>query len=354
MTSLNTKIGIALGLALCCAPLPIAGDDWPWPKEREAISPSGAWSARLILDDPRTAGGFHPRMKLVGPSGLALVYPLINPTAPVDFAVLDDGTVVTCDEWYSRGTVNAVVVYEKGGRLVAAHSLEGLIKVKGYFPTSVSSTYWLRSPFDWQPAGTGPERAIALTLFNEDRLLIRLRDGQPRYQVVEDVGADAGRLLLRAKSLHPGDEVVEKVALLRRALALDAEMAPVYLELADALCETSRKSCEESVSLLDQGLLKFPPKACGGCSDPGLWMATYKGRNLAKLGRLAEAQAELRRALAIDPAFDAASGSLANLAANPRPETFPEEEDPRVRKIWGNSITRQEFLRRALGDADPR
>lgn len=297
-----------------------SADDWPAPQARDVVSPSGTLRARFLLD--LYAEDKNPRIQIEGDQDEPRVYELVNQNAPVEIVLLDDGTLITFDEWYRRGYECAAVIYDHHGQLIAKRSLQGILPHEfGDIPYSVSSIYWLRQPFEWRVTGQGQDRAVEVTLFNEDRLALRLRDGRASYVVVEDPGEDPKRLTNRALSLKHPDEKEEKARLLRRALALDPKSEIVYYQLAETLCDLSRLACEESLMLLEKGSNLASP--AWSESKPRLNLLTLRAKNLELLGKFSEARAAYEAVLRIDPEFRFALAGLESLNQHPRSYNFP-------------------------------
>jgi hypothetical protein len=73
---------------------------------------------------------------------------LLNPVAPVDVFVSDEGRLVTVDNWHNRGYGKVLAVYDAAGRLVKAYALTDLFakdEIDGA-QHSVSSIAWHEGP----------------------------------------------------------------------------------------------------------------------------------------------------------------------------------------------------------------
>ena len=73
---------------------------------------------------------------------------LLNPVAPVEYFVSDEGRMVTVDNWHNRGYGSVLAVYDPAGRLVKAYALTDLFskdEIDAY-PHSVSSRHWHNGP----------------------------------------------------------------------------------------------------------------------------------------------------------------------------------------------------------------
>jgi hypothetical protein len=129
---------------------------------------------------------------------------LVNGSAPVDVLLLDDGSLLTLDEWHRMGYENTAVYYATGGTLQWQHDLEHLLSEKmiDRVPTSVSSRWWRASPLETLFSVDEQDRTlVSVTLYNEHRLTLRLIDGASWVVHVEDPGDDVKRLLRRADEL---------------------------------------------------------------------------------------------------------------------------------------------------------
>lgn len=147
----------------------IQADDWPTPVIREVFSPSRAYFVRVIPG--KSFGdtmGFKGAAK--GPYATAEFYrvdkdrsyrfaattSLLNPVAPVDFLVTDDGFLMTLDNWHNMGYGRVVALYAPDGKLVRAYGLAELF-TKGEiadFSHSESSIAWRKATgFYLRPGG---------------------------------------------------------------------------------------------------------------------------------------------------------------------------------------------------------
>ena len=148
----------ALALAFAA---PAHADDWPSPQVREVFSASRDHFVRVI---PGTGfgdlAGFEGAPK--GEYATAEFYrrqadrsyrlmhtvTLLNPVAPVDYFVSNEGRLVTVDNWHNRGYGSVLALYDPGGRLVKAYALTDLFlktEIDAY-PHSVSSVHWHDGP----------------------------------------------------------------------------------------------------------------------------------------------------------------------------------------------------------------
>src|SRR5580765_8513124 len=145
-------------LILALAVLPAAqGDDWPAPVIREVFSPSRAYFVRVVpgksLGDtvgfsgapkgPFATAEFY-RLEKDRSYRLAATASLLNPVAPVEFLVTDDGFLITLDNWHNTGYGKVVALYTREGKPIRAYELSDLFtnsEIEG-FGHSVSSIPW--------------------------------------------------------------------------------------------------------------------------------------------------------------------------------------------------------------------
>jgi len=142
--------------------------------------------------------GKHAQATLTGLDGERRAFALLNPVAPVDAVLFNDGTLLALDNWHNMGYGAALAAYSKSGTVLWSAELEKLLpaEVIERIPTSASSRWWRRQPFEWTAEEDETGAAwILITLWNEDRLRVRLRDGAVRYVEVRNVGENPERLL---------------------------------------------------------------------------------------------------------------------------------------------------------------
>lgn len=139
----------------------VRADSWPGPQTREVFSASREYFVRVIPGDSlgdtfgfagekkgkHAAAEFYRRQqdrsyRLVGEAAL------LNPVAPVDFFVSDDGRLATIDNWHNLGYGKVVAIYDRSGRVVQSYALRNLFddeEIKA-FGRSVSSIHWRNGP----------------------------------------------------------------------------------------------------------------------------------------------------------------------------------------------------------------
>src|SRR6202162_292806 len=127
-------------LALALAILPRApGDDWPAAGVREVFSQSRDYFVRVVpgksfgdtvgfsgaAKGPFATAEFY-RLEKDRPYRLAATASLLNPVAPVDFFVTDNGFLITLDNWHNMGYGKVVVFYTPEGKPIRAYELSDL------------------------------------------------------------------------------------------------------------------------------------------------------------------------------------------------------------------------------------
>lgn len=153
-------------VALAAVSLSARADDWAAPRTMNVFSKSGHYFARIVPGNsigdtfgfagekkgkPATAELFARQpdrsYKLVADVAL------LNPVAPVDALVSDNGYLVTFDNWHNLGYGKVVVVYGRDGKVVRAYELAELYGAErvAKIPHSVSSRHWRCAPLYLNP-----------------------------------------------------------------------------------------------------------------------------------------------------------------------------------------------------------
>jgi hypothetical protein len=106
---------------------------------------------------------------------------LVNPVAPIQFAVANDGTLVTLDNWHNVGYGDVVVIYGPDGRLRRRYKLPDLFAkaTMDKIDQSVSSIWWRcidRQPF------VLPNNTLQVDDRLGGRFTFRLDTGQYTYE----------------------------------------------------------------------------------------------------------------------------------------------------------------------------
>jgi hypothetical protein len=163
---MRTVTGTAL-LTLVCT-LGVRADDWPAASVQNVFSENGRYFVRIVPGQ-----GIGDTVGFAGaPTGryahgefyirqanrsylLAADVVLQNPVSPTDALVTNGGYLVTFDNWHNLGYGKAVAIYQPGGRLVRAFTLEQLYASDRLtkLPLSVSSRWWRCAPHGFVDPG---------------------------------------------------------------------------------------------------------------------------------------------------------------------------------------------------------
>jgi hypothetical protein len=186
--------------------VPARADDWPAPQVREVFSASRDHFVRVtpgksIGDTVGFAGaskGQYATAEYYRRQGdksykLMQTATLLNPVAPVDVFVSNDGRLVTVDNWHNRGYGKVLALHDAGGKLVKAYALADLFskaEIDAY-PHSVSSIHWHDGPVYLNQ----DQRTLYLMIASGRDLVLGLESG--RYAHCETRG---GKYLCRASN----------------------------------------------------------------------------------------------------------------------------------------------------------
>ncbi len=167
-------------------------DTWPSPQTKEVFSASREHFVRVIPGESLgDTYGFIGMQK--GKFAAAEFYrraedrsyrlmaeaALLNPIAPVEFFVSNDGHLATVDNWHNIGYGKVVSIYDPRGQVIRSYELRDLfredeIKV---FQRSTSSIYWRNGPMYIRDDQT----TLLLTVRGGADLLFGLETGQYKY-----------------------------------------------------------------------------------------------------------------------------------------------------------------------------
>ena len=121
---------------ICAFAAPAHADSWVSPQVTEVFSASPDHFVRIIPGNSiGDTVGFAGAAK--GAYAAAEFYrrqsdrsyrlmqtaTLLNPVAPVDFFVTNNGQLATIDNWHNRGYGSVVALYDANGKLVKAYAL---------------------------------------------------------------------------------------------------------------------------------------------------------------------------------------------------------------------------------------
>lgn len=179
--------------ALLLATSPAAqADDWPGPLTREVFSRSREYFVRVVpgesLGDTygfasakkgRYAKAEFYRRGADRSYRLVAEAALLNPMAPYEFFVADDGRLATLDNWHNLGYGKVVSVYDARGKLVRAYELRELFPQAeiGSFPMSMSSIYWRKGPAYVVP----DQQTLLVTVKEGAEFVFSLESGTYKY-----------------------------------------------------------------------------------------------------------------------------------------------------------------------------
>ena len=133
-------------------------DDWPGAQIREVFSANRDHFVRVIpgAQKGQYAAALFYRRAADRSYQLVAETTLLNPVAPVEFFVADNGHLATLDNWHNVGHGKVVVIYDARGKPIRAYELGELFdaKERERFPRSVSSVHWRKGPSYVRPDQT--------------------------------------------------------------------------------------------------------------------------------------------------------------------------------------------------------
>jgi hypothetical protein len=178
-----------VALVLAGVAAAVQADSWPAAVATAMASPDGKIVVRVLPGDSLgDVVGFAGAKK--GKPARALFYrlegedryakyqeaELLNPVAPMYFAVSDAGEVVTLDNWHNAGFGKVVVVYAPSGQVRRSYSLADLYSSNELRRAERStSSIWWRCPYPPLLQARSPGLAVNDRLGNV--LAIDLRTG---------------------------------------------------------------------------------------------------------------------------------------------------------------------------------
>jgi hypothetical protein len=182
-------LGAALLLA---APFSAGADDWPGPVTKEVFSASREHFVRVVPGESLgDTYGFIGAKK--GKFATAELYrraedrsyrlvaevALLNPVAPVELFVANDGRFATVDNWHNVGYGKVVSIYDARGQIIRSYELKDLFRddeIKA-FQRSASSIYWRNGPMYIREDQT----TLLLTVRGGADFLFGMETGQYKY-----------------------------------------------------------------------------------------------------------------------------------------------------------------------------
>lgn len=190
---MTAAVRFLLLAALTCAfATTVRADSWAAPQVREVFSASRDHFVRVIpgqsIGDtvgfagaekgPYATAEFYQR-QMDRSYRLMATATLLNPVAPVDIFVSNDGHFVTVDNWHNRGYGTVLALYESGGRLVKAYALADLFARAEIDAAahSVSSIAWHNGPVYINQ----DQRTLYLMIESGRDMVIGLESGRYAY-----------------------------------------------------------------------------------------------------------------------------------------------------------------------------
>jgi tetratricopeptide (TPR) repeat protein len=213
--------------ALLITPRHAWGDKRSAPSEINAKSPSGWWKAtvtpanyyqsktsdKLPAASPELIPSESKEARKISDKDMASMakatvspkegephtFTLRSPWMPMDIVLLDDGTLVTFDQWSSYGNGEVCIAYNPSGEVRWSRTIEDLIGLERIF-FALSPAEWRSQPLIWslEPGN----KVLLIRLYDENQLRIRLADGNATVIEVSNLPDDPNRLYRRAFALR--------------------------------------------------------------------------------------------------------------------------------------------------------
>lgn len=193
-------------IGLCSLDAPAKADSWANPVVREVFSASRDHFVRVtpgnsVGDTVGFAGAAkgayataeYYRRQSDKSYQLMQTVTLLNPVAPVELFVSNEGRLVTVDNWHNRGFGSVLALYDAEGRLVRAYRLADLFSKAEIdaSPHTVSSIHWHQGPVYLNR----DQRTLYMMIESGRDLVLGLETG--RYAYCE---ARAGKTLCRTSN----------------------------------------------------------------------------------------------------------------------------------------------------------
>jgi hypothetical protein len=132
-------MGFLLGMLLSVTTSAVRADDWAGPQTKEVFSASREYFVRVIPGES-LGDTFSFAREKKGKYAAAEFYRrhqdrsyrlvaeavLLNPMAPVEFFVSNDGHLATIDNWHNVGYGKVVSIYDPRGKVVQSYELSDL------------------------------------------------------------------------------------------------------------------------------------------------------------------------------------------------------------------------------------
>ena len=172
-------------------------DSWPGPVTKEVFSASREYFVRVTpgesigdtygfssLKKGKYASAEFYRRAPDRSYRLVAETTLLNPVAPLEFFVSDQGQLATVDNWHNVGYGKVVAIYDAGGKLVRAYDLKDLFSEKEIeaFRHSESSIWWRNGPMYVRHDQT----TLLITVKAGDDFLFGMQSGQYKFCEIRD------------------------------------------------------------------------------------------------------------------------------------------------------------------------
>ena len=275
-------------------------DQWVTPTAKTLTSPNKKLKAKL---EPAADAKSSAKVT-IGTKTFALAAKWM----PVDAVLFDDGTLLTLDNWHQLGHGDVATLYERDGKVRWKKTLVELIgqaAVDGV-QHSVSSIWWRKTPLEWTLAKDGKSGLI--TLADENKLRLTLRDGSTKLEAVANLPDDPPRLLNRARSLaNQSGQEVAAIAVLDRIIAKEPEHYEALLLFVELMQRTNQHA--RAVAMLERVSPTWKTKDGYGLAN----VCVAWGKSYVALSRPADAERVLRRGIDATPEYTNPAIALAEL-----------------------------------------
>jgi tetratricopeptide (TPR) repeat protein len=284
----------------------VRADEWVTPTKRTHTSRNKRMEVVIVPADDGSSGAKATISELGRPGA---TFTLKSPWMPVDSVLLDDGSLLTFDEWHSLGVGNVATLYERTGQVRWTRTLVDLIgaKLADEASHSVSSIWWRKTPLEWTLAADGKSGTV--TLFDENQVQIALQDGAAHVVAVANLADDPQRLLNRAKALVSANQHGAALPLLERAIAKNADFVQALVVYVGALQATNDHARVAAVLDRESRRWTRPFKNPYDVANVCVAWAT----SLVALARPADAERTLRLAMQAAPTYVNPPVALAKL-----------------------------------------
>ena len=184
--------GFLFGALLSVMTSAVRADDWAGPQTKEVFSASREYFVRVIPGESigdtfgfagekkgKYAAAEFYRRHPDRSYGLVAETILLNPVAPVEFFVSNDGRLATIDNWHNVGYGKVVAIYDSRGKVVHSYGLSDLFQdeeIKA-LRQSVSSIHWRNGPAYIRQ----DQKTLLITVKSGGDFLFGLETGRFKY-----------------------------------------------------------------------------------------------------------------------------------------------------------------------------